>query len=248
MDTTKIKETQMAKTPEELTEDWLNNKLQAGSFWFVETEDSNPEPMVVDMDGDFNDYEGNYYRPSFSNGKLKVLAPVPSYDEYKAIQEELAEHRHYCCCMENEVMRLDKAKLEEENKNLSSQNKHLSDLIADQDKEIGSLRQKNQIWAELAENLLCLEEKNWENLVLNGTKEQRLDFLKHKEKYSILAALGEYQKMKEEKEKWAYECGKADELNRQLRALLKEGARLLSFEHETYEAENFIKEVNEVLK
>lgn len=33
-----------------------------------------------------------------------------------------------------------------------------------------------------------------------------------------------------------------------LRELLKEGARLLSFEHETYEAENFIKEVNEVLK
>lgn len=33
-----------------------------------------------------------------------------------------------------------------------------------------------------------------------------------------------------------------------LRALLKEGARLLSFEHETYEAENFIKEANEVLK
>lgn len=89
--------------------------------------------------------------------------PVPTYDEYKAMQlrienekrlldyngellnrlketeetvkslfqqiagssktieemkEELAEHRHYCCCMENEVMRLDKAKLEEENKQL----------------------------------------------------------------------------------------------------------------------------------
>lgn len=76
----------MTKTPEELTEDWLNNKLQAGSFWFVETEDSNPEPMVVDMDGDFNDYEGNYYRPCFSKGKMKVLAPVPTYDEYKAMQ------------------------------------------------------------------------------------------------------------------------------------------------------------------
>lgn len=81
----------MTKTSEELTEDWLNNKLQAGSFWFVETEDSNPEPMVVDMDGDFNDYEGNYYRPCFSKGKLKVLAPVPTYDEYKAMQAELAE-------------------------------------------------------------------------------------------------------------------------------------------------------------
>lgn len=27
----------MTKTSEELTEDWLNNKLQAGSFWFVKT-------------------------------------------------------------------------------------------------------------------------------------------------------------------------------------------------------------------
>lgn len=81
----------MTKTPEELTKEWLNNKLQAGSFWFVETEDSNPEPMVVDMEGDFNDYEGNYYRPCFSKGKLKVLAPVPTYDEYKAMQAELAE-------------------------------------------------------------------------------------------------------------------------------------------------------------
>lgn len=81
----------MTKTPEELTKEYLNNKLQAGSFWFVETEDSNPEPMVVDMDGDFNDYEGNYYRPCFSKGKLKVLAPVPTYDEYKAMQAELAE-------------------------------------------------------------------------------------------------------------------------------------------------------------
>ncbi len=101
---------------------------------------------------------------------VQVLAHVPTYDEYKAMQEELAEHRHYCCCMENEVMRLDMAKLEE---------------------EIKSLRQK--------------------------------------------------------KEEWAYECGKADELNRQLRTLLKEGTRLLSFEHEVYEVENFIKEVDEVI-
>lgn len=76
----------MTKTSEELTEDWLNNKLQAGSFWFVETEDSNPEPMVVDMDGDFNDYEGNYYKPCFSKGKLKVLAPC-SYKQYQRLVE-----------------------------------------------------------------------------------------------------------------------------------------------------------------
>lgn len=39
--------------------------------------------------------------------------PVPTYDEYKAMQAELAEHRHYCCCEENEVMRLKLAEMEE---------------------------------------------------------------------------------------------------------------------------------------
>ena len=59
----------------ELTDDFLNKKLQAGSFYFVETENGHFEPMVVDMDGDFNDYEGNYYKPEFSKGKLEVLSP-----------------------------------------------------------------------------------------------------------------------------------------------------------------------------
>lgn len=196
----------MTKTPEELTEEWLNNKLQAGSFWFVEKEDSNPEPMVVDMDGDFNDYEGNYYRPCFSKGKLKVLAPC-NYDEYKAMQVELAEHRHYCCCSENEVMRLKLAKMEE----------------------------KNKIWDELAENLLCLEEQNWENLVKNGTKEQRLDFLKRKEKYSLLAILDKYEQLKKELEsaRW-YQTVQNEDIGK-LRGLLKECLPIVSAEIMTWQ-------------
>lgn len=39
-----------------------------------------------------------------------------------------------------------------------------------------------------------------------------------------------------------------DYKNEQLRQLLKESIRLIGYEHEVYEAENFIKEVNEVLK
>lgn len=39
--------------------------------------------------------------------------PVPTYDEYKAMRAELAEHRHYCCCNENEVLRLKLAEMEE---------------------------------------------------------------------------------------------------------------------------------------
>lgn len=102
----------MTKTPEELTEDWLNNKLQAGSFWFVETEDSNPKPVVVDIDGDFDDCNGNYYWPCFSKGKLKVLAPC-NYDEYKAMQAELADSSKKVEELEDRI-----ADLEKENKQL----------------------------------------------------------------------------------------------------------------------------------
>lgn len=93
----------MTKTPEELTAEWKLNKKRNGYFYYQ------------DVNKDI--YVSQWYKlnPAIC---VKVLAPVLSYDEYKAIQEELAEHRHYCCCMENEVMRLDKAKLEEENKQL----------------------------------------------------------------------------------------------------------------------------------
>ena len=125
---------------------------------------------------------------------VQVLAPVPTYDEYKAMQKELAEHRRYCCCEENEVMRRKLAEMEE----------------------------KNKMWDELAENLLCLEEQNWENLVKNGTKDQRLDFLKRKEKYSLLAILDKYEQLKKELEsaRW-YQTVQNEDISK-LRGLLRE--------------------------
>lgn len=125
----------------------------------------------------------------------------------KDIQAELAEHRHYCCCEENEVMRLKLAEMEE----------------------------KNKIWDELAENLLCLEEQNWENLVKNGTKEQRLDFLKRKEKYSLLAILGKYEQLKKELEsaRW-YQTVQNEDIGK-LRRLLKECLPIVSAEIMTWQ-------------
>lgn len=110
------------------------------------------------------------------------------------MQKELAEHRRYCCCSENEVMQLKLAEMEE----------------------------KNKIWDELAENLLYLEEGNWENLVKNGTKEQRLDFLKRKEKYSLLAILDKYEQLKKELEsaRW-YQTVQNEDIGKLL-GLLKE--------------------------
>lgn len=195
MDTTKIKETQMTKTPEELTEDWKAGKLDWNKFYYIKLTSGEicidyahgayfikgkPQEITMDYTTD--------------NDVKQILAPVPTYDEYKAIQKELAEHRRYCCCSENEVMQLKLAEMEE----------------------------KNKIWDELAENLLCLEEQNWENLVKNGTKEQRLDFLKRKEKYSLLAILGKYEQLKKELEsaRW-YQTVQNEDIGK-LRGLLKD--------------------------
>lgn len=112
----------MTQTPEELTEEWYSKKLQTGSFWFVETKDGYPEPMVVDMDGDFEDYEGSYYSPSFSKGKLKVLAPC-NYNEYKAMQDHIL-YLEKCISIYEQKEKLhtndsiEYNKLEKENNNL----------------------------------------------------------------------------------------------------------------------------------
>lgn len=58
------------------------------------------------------------------------------------------------------------------------------------------LKERDKIYSELAENLLCIEEEKWYNLVENGTKEQRINFLKEKEKHSLLSAIDKIYKLK----------------------------------------------------
>lgn len=95
----------MSKTPEELTWDWKAGKLEYGRYW---VKNKVWEKPFIDR-----------WRPNFSweisckDAIEQILAPVPTYDEYKAMQAELAEHRHYCCCDENEVLRLKLAEMEE---------------------------------------------------------------------------------------------------------------------------------------
>ncbi len=189
----------MTKTPEELTEDWKAGELEYGQYW---VKNKVWEKPFIDR------WLPNCsWKISCKDAIEQILAPVPTYDEYKAMQAELAEHRHYCCCSENEVMRLKLAEMEE----------------------------KNKIWDELAENLLCLEEQNWENLVKNGTKEQRLDFLKRKEKYSLLAILGKYEQLKKELEsaRW-YQTVQNEDIGK-LRRLLKECLPIVSAEIMTWQ-------------
>ena len=72
----------MTKTPEELTENWKAGKLDVG-FYYVKGVDG--------LFGVMSDYA--LYRVNLSNSESEIilLAPVPTYNEYKAMQAELAE-------------------------------------------------------------------------------------------------------------------------------------------------------------
>lgn len=82
MDTTKIKETQMTKTPEELTEDWKAGKLMQG-WYFCKLKNG----LIHHFEFNGNDFTDlTCHIPPVA----KILAPC-NYDEYKAMQAELAE-------------------------------------------------------------------------------------------------------------------------------------------------------------
>lgn len=88
----------------DLTEKWKAGELGHGAF-YVRLFTS---AVVVDV------FDANLLRFTlYENDIDEVIAPVPSYGEYKAMQEQIAEHRHYCCCSENEVMQLKLAEMEE---------------------------------------------------------------------------------------------------------------------------------------
>ena len=81
-------------TSEQLTEQWKKGELPCGWYW---VESSREEGIYAYT----AEYLNNMYRPI--NGE-KVLAPVPSYDEWQA---------SYNCMLENEVLRLKNAQLKE---------------------------------------------------------------------------------------------------------------------------------------
>lgn len=105
----------MTKTPEELTADWKAKKLKDGAY-YIQTD---MDITIAFFKKTFNAQKIQKLKGFVPKDRLKkVLSPVPTYDEYKAMQTELAEHRENCCCLENEKLRLDKAKLEMKNNTL----------------------------------------------------------------------------------------------------------------------------------
>lgn len=84
----------MTKTPEELTKEWKEGKLKSGLYWV-----KFKGKIVIAECTVFGDVSRPFEietKTDFMIKISKVLAPVPTYDEYKAMQVELAEHRENC--------------------------------------------------------------------------------------------------------------------------------------------------------
>lgn len=75
----------MTKTPEELTEDWKAGELEYGQYW---VKNKVWEKPFIDK------WLPNCsWKISCKDAIEQILAPVPTYDEYKAMQAELAEFK-----------------------------------------------------------------------------------------------------------------------------------------------------------
>ena len=71
----------MTKTPEELTADWKDGKLEYGRYW---VKNKVWEEPFIDR------WLPNYsWEISCKKAIEQVLAPVPTYDEYKAMQDHI---------------------------------------------------------------------------------------------------------------------------------------------------------------
>lgn len=135
------------RTPEELTEEWKAGELESG-WYYTSILNGGVVPNLW-FDDEWDDFLGMVE---------EVLAPC-DYDEYKAMQaaiqngefaidtnkrlcekveeleEKLAEHRHCCCCFENEAMQLKLAKYEDQIADASKTIEALEDEIAELKKE-----------------------------------------------------------------------------------------------------------------
>lgn len=72
----------MTKTQEELTDEWKAVKLDVG-FYYVKGVDG--------LFGIMSDYALYRVNLNHSDNEITLLAPVPTYDEYKAMQEQIGD-------------------------------------------------------------------------------------------------------------------------------------------------------------
>lgn len=107
----------MTKSPEELTKDWKAGKLDDG-LYYIRLE--NQKTLIDELETWYRtniEESKEYYETEqaffgYSNNMIsEVLAPVPSYEEYKALQEQLDKEGIW-------YTKISYKKLEKENNNL----------------------------------------------------------------------------------------------------------------------------------
>lgn len=104
----------MTKTPEELTEYWKAGKLPQWKFYYVSYSGS-VEPLLLNGENDFINHS------RIINSLVKrILAPVPTYGEYKAMQDQIAD-------LSKKVEEL-KENVDDLGKDLAIQNENISKL------------------------------------------------------------------------------------------------------------------------
>nr|DAQ84096.1 MAG TPA: hypothetical protein [Caudoviricetes sp.] len=213
-----------------LIDDWRAGKLEDGDYYCKITE--SPETEII--------YSGGMSEDLI----VEILAKVPNYDHFVDLNKKVKELENKLAIATDTLVhlrgiflspdsidsnydfavflnRIDKVLLEIYRQKVEGQNDDIVEVIAPCDyKEVKRLN-------KILKNVLESNEALAVNINELSRKIEAYQ-LSEKEAQEIISEL--------------------DYKNEQFRQLLKESIRLISYEHEVYEDENFIKGVNEVLK
>lgn len=84
-----------------LTEQWKKAELPKGYYY---AEDDGEE-LIIHIQGQNGSVMGDDFDLKATDW-IKPIEPVPSYEEWQQIKDVLNTHKYYCCCSNNEVLRL----------------------------------------------------------------------------------------------------------------------------------------------
>ncbi len=119
----------MTKNPKELTADWQNGKLDDGLYYILLENGKTPISELETWYRTNIEESKEYYETAqafygYSDNMIsEVLAPIPTYDEYKAMQAHLSYHEKCISIYEQKEKQhtndsIEYNKLEKENNNL----------------------------------------------------------------------------------------------------------------------------------
>ena len=119
----------MTKTPEELTKEWKAGKLEDGLYYILLENGKTPISELETWYRTNIEESKEYYETAqafygYSDNMIsEVLAPIPTYDEYKAMQAHLSYHEKCISIYEQKEKQhtndsIEYNKLEKENNNL----------------------------------------------------------------------------------------------------------------------------------